>query len=110
MKTTYKPDLKAHVSVDDKNRVRHIRHSQEYWESEDNIPRVSAETYLNEWAETLQIPNEQLQNLSKKVSFYDPREQGVEYQLDEEKHMLIRPRLDTTRPILIRRSGEKAFL
>jgi hypothetical protein len=87
MKTTYKPNLKAHVSVDDKNRVRHIRHSQEYWESEDNIPRVSAETYLNEWAETLQIPNEQLQNLSKKVSFYDPREQGVEYQLDEEKHM-----------------------
>ena len=54
MKTTYKPNLKAHVSVDDKNRVRHIRHSQEYWESEDNIPRVSAETYLNEWAETLQ--------------------------------------------------------
>jgi hypothetical protein len=87
MKTTYKPNLKAHVSVDDKNRVRHIRHSQEYWESEYNIPRVSAETYLNEWAETLQIPNEQLQNLSKKVSFYDPREQGVEYQLDEEKHM-----------------------
>ena len=87
MKTTYKPNLKAHISVDDENRVRHIRHSQEYWESEDNIPRVSAETYLNEWAETLQIPNEQLQNLSKKVSFYDPREQGVEYQLDEEKHM-----------------------
>lgn len=87
MKTIYKPDLKAHVSVDDENRVRHIRHSQEYWESEDNVPRVSAETYLNEWAETLQIPNEQLQNLGKKVSFYDPREQGVEYQLDEEKHM-----------------------
>ena len=87
MKTTYKPNLKAHISVDDRNKVRHIRHSQEYWESEDNIPRVSAETYLNEWAETLQIPNEQLQNLSKKVSFYDPREQGVEYQLDEEKHM-----------------------
>lgn len=87
MKTIYKPSLKAHVSVDDRNKVRHIRHSQEYWESEDNIPRVSAETYLSEWAETLQIPNEQLQNLSKKVSFYDPREQGVEYQLDEEKHM-----------------------
>lgn len=87
MKTTYKPNIKAHVSVDDENKVRHIRHSQEHWESEDNVPRVSAETYLNEWAETLQIPNEQLQNLSQKVSFYDPREQGVEYQLDEEKHL-----------------------
>lgn len=87
MKTTYKPNIKAHVSVDDENKVRHIRHSQEHWESEDNVPRVSAETYLNEWAETLQIPNEQLQNLNQKVSFYDPREQGVEYQLDEEKHL-----------------------
>lgn len=36
MKTTYKPNLKAHVSVDEENKVRHIRHSQEYWESEDN--------------------------------------------------------------------------
>lgn len=87
MKTIYRPDLKAHVSVDNENRVRQIRHSQEYWESEDSVPRVSAETYLNEWAETLQIPSEQLRNLSKKVSFYDPREQDVEYQLDEEKHM-----------------------
>lgn len=87
MKTIYKPNLKAHVSVDNEGKVLHIRHSQEYWESEDNIPRVSAETYLNEWAETLQIPKEQLQNLNKKVSFYDPREQGVQYQLDEEKHL-----------------------
>jgi zinc metalloprotease ZmpB len=87
MKTIYKPNLKAHVSVDDANKVRQIRHSQEYWESEDNIPSISAETYLNEWAETLQIPNEHLQNLTKNVSFYDPREQGVEYHLDEEKHM-----------------------
>jgi zinc metalloprotease ZmpB len=87
MKTIYRSDLKAEVSVDDENKVRHIRHSQEYWPSEDNVPRVSAETYLKEWAETLQISKDQLQNLHKKVSFYDPREQGVEYQLDEEKHM-----------------------
>ncbi len=87
MKTIYRPDLKADVSVDDQNRVRQISHSQEYWESEESVPRVSAETYLNEWARTLQIPNEQLRNLGKKVSFYDPREQDVEYQLDEEKHL-----------------------
>jgi hypothetical protein len=87
MKVIFKPDLKAHVSVDNENKVRHLRHSQEYWLSEDNIPRVSAETYLVKWAETLQIPQEQLQNLNKKVSFYEPREQGVEYQLSEEKHM-----------------------
>lgn len=56
LKTTYKPNLKAHVSVDDENKVRHIRHSQEYWESEDNIPRVSAETYLNEWVRNAANP------------------------------------------------------
>ncbi|HEY7557440.1 MAG TPA: hypothetical protein VIH18_21780 [Candidatus Binatia bacterium] len=87
MKTTYDPKLKAHISVDDTKKVRHIRHSQEYWQSEDSIPRVSAESYLSEWAETLQIPKEHLKNLHKKVSFYDPHEQDVEYQLDEEKHM-----------------------
>lgn len=87
MNTIFRPDLKAHVSLDEKNKVLHVRHSQEYWPSEDNVPRVSAETYLNEWAETLQIPRNQLQNLHKRVSFYDPREQDVEYQLDEEKHL-----------------------
>lgn len=87
MKTTYNPSLRAHVLVDEKNKVRHIRHSQEYWQSEDNIPRVSAESYLNEWAETLQIPKDQLKNLHRKVSFYDPQEQDIEYQLHEEKHM-----------------------
>ncbi len=87
MNTKYDDKLKAHVSVDDKKKVRHIRHSQEYWESEENIPRVSAESYLNEMSGTFQIPQEQLQNLHKQVSFYDPREQGIEYQLDEEKQM-----------------------
>ncbi|MGQ0541661.1 MAG: hypothetical protein ACT4O9_07415 [Blastocatellia bacterium] len=87
MNTKYDPQLRAHLTTDEKTKVRHIRHSQEYWESEENIPRVSAESYLNEMSETFQIPNEQLQNLHKKVSFYDPREQGIEYQLNEEKHM-----------------------
>jgi len=87
MKTVYKPELKAHVSVDAANKVRHLRHSQEYWPSEDNMPRVSAQTYLHEWADALKIPKAQLANLSKKVSFLDPREQGVEYHLSEEKHL-----------------------
>lgn len=86
MKTTYDPTRKAHISVDEQKKVRHIRHSQEYWPSSENAPRVSAESYLHEWADTLQIPKVQLEHLHKKVSFYDPREQGVEYQLFEEKH------------------------
>lgn len=85
MNTTYNSELKAHLSLDDNNRVRHIRHSQEYWPSEKASPRLSANDYLKQMAGVLQIPNGQLNNLNKRVSFVDPREQGVEYQLHEEK-------------------------
>lgn len=87
MKTTYEPNLKANISTDDRGKVRHIRHNQEFWESGEDVSRVSAESYLNTWAETLQIPKEQLQNLNKPATFYDPRKQGVEYQRHEEKQM-----------------------
>ena len=85
--TIYSPELKAHLSLDEEKKVRHIRHSQEYWPSEQNIPRLAASDYLNEMADTLQIPKEELKNLHKKVSFFDPREQGIEYHLSEEKHL-----------------------
>jgi zinc metalloprotease ZmpB len=87
MKTVYKPQLKSHVTVDGSNQVRHLRHSQEYWLSEDNMPRASAQAYLQAWADTLKIPKAQLTHLSKKVSFLDPRPQDIEYQLCEEKHL-----------------------
>lgn len=87
MKTIYEPKLKAHVSTDDRGKVCHIRHNQEFWETGENVPHTSGETYLGKWAEALQIPREQLQNLNRNVSFLDPREQGVEYQKYEEKHM-----------------------
>jgi hypothetical protein len=73
------------LTIDGK--FRHIRHSQEYWPSEQDIPRLSANDYLNETAEILQIPKEQLKNLHRKVSFLDPHEQDIEYHLSEEKHL-----------------------
>jgi len=87
MNTIYSPELKAHLSLDEKQKVRHIRHSQECWPCEQNIPHLSANDYLNEMAETLKIPKEELKNLQQKVSFLDPREQGIEYCLSEEKHL-----------------------
>src|ERR671911_3185968 len=87
MNTIYNPDLRAHVTLDEEGKVRHIRHSQENWVSERNIPHLSASDYLNDMAETLQIPQEELSNLHKRVSFLDPREQGIEYHLSEEKHL-----------------------
>ncbi|MEI7846550.1 MAG: hypothetical protein WCK35_12170 [Chloroflexota bacterium] len=87
MRTIYNPDLKAHLSQDQKGKIQHIRHSEAYWPSEQDIPLLSANDYLNEMAETLQIQKEELKNLHKKVSFLDPREQGIEYHLSEEKHL-----------------------
>ena len=85
MKTFHSPNLKAHLTLDENQKVRHIRHSQEYWPSEQDIPSLSANDYLMEMADTLQIPKEEFKNLHKKVSFLDPREQGIEYHLSEEK-------------------------
>lgn len=79
MRTIYSPDLKAHLTVDDKNRVRHILQTQEYFLSEKNNVRLAAADYLQKRAETLHIPLAQLARLHLKASFLDPREQDVEY-------------------------------
>lgn len=87
MTTIYEPSLKAHLSVDANRKVRHIRHSEDYWYSEENIPRLSAAEYLRQLAGTYDIPNEQFRHLEKQVSVFDPKQQEVEYQLSEEKHL-----------------------
>ena len=83
--TRYDASLKAHVSTDADDKVRHIRYSEEFWPSSENSPRLAANEYLLDLAETLQIPSEQLGGLHKKVQQLAPRDQGVEYQLDAEK-------------------------
>jgi hypothetical protein len=87
MKTSYNPQLKAHVAIENGKTVRHVRHSQEHWLGEESVPRLSAIEYLQSMAETFDIPKSQLQSLSKQVSFLDPQEQGVEYHLSEIKHV-----------------------
>jgi zinc metalloprotease ZmpB len=85
MRTIYDPTLQAHVSIDDDQTVRQIRHSQEAWLGEANVPRLSAAEYLMSVAGTFGIPQDQLNRLHQEVSFLDPRAQGVEYQLSEIK-------------------------
>lgn len=87
MNVVYSDSLKADLSLDENQKVRHVRHGQEYRLSEENIPRVAASQYLNEVAEVLQIPQEQLRGLHKQAQTQVPAEQGVEYQLNEEKRM-----------------------
>ena len=85
MQTIYRADLKAHVSVDERELVRHIRHSDEYWASEHTSPLATASAYLDAMADTLGIDKAELGGLDKRVSFLDPLDQGTEYQLSEEK-------------------------
>ncbi|MCF3973957.1 hypothetical protein [Paracoccus salsus] len=87
MKVLYRPDLKGHVRVDDANRVRAIRHSQEYWESPVGGGLTTAVRYLRELAQVYEIPSTRLNRLATQVAFLDPKEQGEEYRLSEEKRM-----------------------
>ncbi|MCU0836880.1 MAG: hypothetical protein MUC77_21005 [Chromatiaceae bacterium] len=85
MKETYRPDLKSHVLTDEANRVRAIRHTQEYWESPTGGGLMTAVAYLRQFASVYEIPAKKLDRLQTKVSFLEPREQDEEYRLSEER-------------------------
>ena len=87
MNIRYRTDIKAHLSLDENNIVRNIRHDEELWPSDQSIPRKVAEEYLNALSEVLQFPSEQLAKLSQQASYFEPREQGEQFQLSEEKHL-----------------------
>jgi hypothetical protein len=79
VRTIYNPDLKAHLTLDGQDRVRHILQSQKYFLSEMGSARQAAADYLRKRAEVFQIPPSQLERLHLRTTFLDPREQGVEY-------------------------------
>jgi hypothetical protein len=84
-KEIYRPDLKAYVLTDDANRVRAIRHSQEYWESPIAGGLTTATRYLRDFASVYEIPSTRFDRLEMQVSYLDPQEQGEEYRLSQEK-------------------------
>ncbi len=85
MNTIYSPDLKAHLTFDERQKLRHILQTQEYFLSEKSNARLAASDYLRKMAEIFQIPLGQLDRLHIKASFLDPREQEIEYRLYEIK-------------------------
>src|SRR5262245_43193919 len=85
MQESYRPDLKAHVRTDEANRVRAIRHTQEYWESPVGGGLPTAVAYLREFGSVYEIPTKKLDHLETKASFLEPREQDEEYRLWEER-------------------------
>jgi len=85
MKESYRSDLRAHVLTDEADRVRAIRHSQEYWESPTGGGLATAVAYLRHFAGVYEIPTSMLDRLETRVNFLDPREQADEYRLSEER-------------------------
>ena len=85
MRERYRPDLKAHVLTDEANRVRTIRHTQEYWESPAGGGLMTAVAYLRHFASVYGVPGKKLERLEAKANFLEPREQEEEYRLSEER-------------------------
>jgi hypothetical protein len=77
--------LNAHVLRDQDNRLRSINHSQEYWESEEGSPLAAAIEYLRAMGSEFEVPGGELDNLAVRATHLDPRPQGVEYRLAEER-------------------------
>ena len=89
METTYNPALKAHLTRDDRRKLRHILHTQRYFLSDQPNARLAATDYLHKMRKEFQIPKDQLRKLHLKASFLDPREQSVEYRFYETKILLL---------------------
>jgi len=85
MREQFDVELGAYVVRDDEDRVRSIRHSQEYREMGESSPFDAALAYLREMSPTYQVPDEELANLQATADHLDPRPGGVEYRLTEER-------------------------
>ncbi|MGI8666868.1 MAG: hypothetical protein ACR2N4_12680 [Jatrophihabitans sp.] len=83
MNEDFEPALGAHVTRDDHGRARAIRHTQEYWAAEAGSPVQAAVDYVRAIATTYEIAEGDLTNLHVDATHLDPREQGVEYRIDE---------------------------
>jgi zinc metalloprotease ZmpB len=85
MDSQYRPELRAHVSVDDDGRVRHVLHSEDHWRSTEEDPRRAAIEYLRAQAGLLELADPALDRLDERVSYTEPRQEGESYRLVEEK-------------------------
>ncbi|ORV33328.1 hypothetical protein AWB99_08285 [Mycolicibacterium confluentis] len=84
MRTTYDADLRATVTVDDADRIRALNHD-EHWPVVEARGDEAASAYFGEIASKLDIAETALRSLNEPVSYFDPRQQDVEYHFSEEK-------------------------
>ena len=99
MRTIYDPELRAHITYDDSNRVRSITHAQPPAEAEVVAEGVeeslgAAETvtardvamaYVERFRSLLQVPAEQLESMGESPTNIAPQERAVQYHVSQEK-------------------------
>lgn len=81
----FRPDLKAHVTVDEDGRVRQILDTDERWMPSETIPHRAAMEYVRSLALLLKIEEPALDRLHEPVTYTEPRQEGESYRLEEEK-------------------------
>src|SRR5262245_17783143 len=85
MESEFRPDLKAHVTIDDAGIVRQILHTDERWLPEQQSPRRAAMEYARAQADLFRIAPTALDRLHEPVDYANPRDEGESYRLAEEK-------------------------
>lgn len=85
MKTRFDPQIKANIVTDEHNVVRMVHHAEQYWESEQDLPREAAVDYLHAMCRTLSLPEAQLARLNTPARHDDPRDEGASFRLSDSK-------------------------
>ena len=79
--------LAAQISIDESDRIRCINHSVGQVQKYAGSPLEAAVAYLRQHCSKLQIPDEQLTELSQRASFREPRKCAEHFSLLEERHV-----------------------
>jgi|GEM_PF-850618 len=87
MKQINDENLKAHLSLDDNERVRQINYMEAPWESTQESPVMASLDYLRQMGYLIGVSESELHNPLEKVSFVDPKDQSVEYRFGAEKQL-----------------------
>lgn len=85
MEEIFDPSLRAHLTRDDLGRVRSIRHTEEHWVAEEGNPLGAAISYVREMAGVFEVAESGLSSLEVAATHLDPRPQGMQFRLDENR-------------------------
>lgn len=85
MHTIYDAKLKANITLDESENLRGINHLDKYKEIKHKKGHEGIKDYFLEIAKNLNIEPGTLRNIECPVSYFDPKQQDVEYRFSEEK-------------------------